>query len=74
MNEYMKRRWKERRISAVIQLGGCCVRCGTTESLEFDHIDPSTKTATIARLLHFLKRDFKKSYKSVNCCANRVMN
>jgi hypothetical protein len=24
-------------------LGGCCVRCGATEDLEFDHIDPSAK-------------------------------
>jgi 5-methylcytosine-specific restriction endonuclease McrA len=24
-------------------LGGRCVRCGSTEDLEFDHIDPTTK-------------------------------
>ena len=25
-------------------LGGKCVRCGATEDLEFDHIDPSAKS------------------------------
>ncbi len=29
-------------------LGGKCVRCGTTENLEFDHIDPSTKVFAIS--------------------------
>jgi 5-methylcytosine-specific restriction endonuclease McrA len=28
--------WKKR-------LGGVCVKCGTTERLEFDHIDPTSK-------------------------------
>jgi hypothetical protein len=28
-------------------LGGCCVRCGATQDLEFDHIDPSTKVFAI---------------------------
>jgi hypothetical protein len=28
-------------------LGGCCVRCGATDDLEFDHIDPSTKVFAI---------------------------
>jgi hypothetical protein len=28
-------------------LGGTCVRCGTTEDLEFDHIDPATKRFAI---------------------------
>lgn len=32
---------------ALNYLGGRCVSCGTTEKLEFDHIDPSTKSFTI---------------------------
>lgn len=28
-------------------LGGKCVRCGATENLEFDHIDPSTKVFAV---------------------------
>ena len=30
------------------KLGGKCVECGCTEALEFDHIDPSTKSFNIA--------------------------
>ena len=36
--------WKmNRRRDAVRQLGGKCVDCGSTENLEFDHVDPATK-------------------------------
>ena len=30
------------------KMGGKCVECGCTETLEFDHIDPSTKSFNIA--------------------------
>ena len=46
---YMRERWARRRASAIQQLGGCCARCGVTDNLEFDHIDPSTKSFTIAK-------------------------
>lgn len=29
-------------------LGGKCVQCGSSEELEFDHTDPSTKEFTIS--------------------------
>jgi hypothetical protein len=48
MNEYMKARWERRRKQAVEYLGGKCVKCGSEDELEFDHIDPSTKTYTVA--------------------------
>lgn len=42
------RAWKQaRRARLIDMLGGCCVRCGATEDLEFDHIDPSTKVFAI---------------------------
>ena len=53
-NEYMRRYMAERyerRRSAVVQLGGACVRCGATEDLDFDHIDRSTKSFTIGSRL-----------------------
>lgn len=34
-------------------LGGVCAHCGTTENLEFDHIDPQTKTSPINALLSY---------------------
>ena len=33
-------------------LGGKCAVCGTVEDLEFDHIDPKTKTGPIGRLVN----------------------
>ena len=43
-----RKRYTEKRISkAFIYLGGKCVECGTTDRLEFDHIDPSTKEENI---------------------------
>ena len=40
--------WKQARRARLIEmLGGGCVRCGATEDLEFDHIDPSTKVFAI---------------------------
>ena len=45
------RAWKAARRNRLIEmLGGECVRCGATEGLEFDHIDPSTKKFTISGL------------------------
>ncbi len=53
MNLYMKRRWVKRRAQAVTRLGGKCVECGSTDNLEFDHIDPTTKVCSIARASSF---------------------
>lgn len=49
LNNYMKDRWTKRRAFAVESLGGECVVCGTTDELEFDHIDPDTKIMSIAK-------------------------
>jgi hypothetical protein len=48
-NDYLLERYRERRAKLVAMLGGQCVRCGTTERLEFDHRDPETKVFTIGR-------------------------
>lgn len=45
------RRYADRKAQAVAYLGGKCIDCGSTQSLEFDHMDPSTKKAAIATLL-----------------------
>ena len=39
----MKLRKQQRRAKLIELTGGCCIRCGATKDLEFDHIDPATK-------------------------------
>lgn len=49
MNDYMKKRYEKRRLQAIEDLGGTCAQCTETKELEFDHVDPKTKTMSIAR-------------------------
>lgn len=46
----MKRWYDRRHAEAIETLGGHCAWCPATEGLQFDHIDPSTKTMTIAKM------------------------
>ena len=46
-NEYYQRK----RSKLIEQFGGKCVKCGSTENLEFDHIDRYTKTKKVSTLL-----------------------
>jgi hypothetical protein len=48
--EYMKEYRQRRLDEAVERLGGRCVVCGTTDGLEFDHVDPATKVREIASI------------------------
>lgn len=50
MNEYMQKRYHERRASGIEVLGGKCSSCGTEENLNFDHIDRMTKSFPISKL------------------------
>lgn len=43
-NEYHLDYYYRRRALIFQHYGGCCVRCGSTEDLEMDHIDRSAKT------------------------------
>lgn len=45
---YQLEKYHRRMSEARKLLGGRCVVCGTTEDLEFDHIDPMSKLFTIA--------------------------
>jgi hypothetical protein len=51
MREYMAMRYYKRMDKAITQLGGKCVKCGNCniDELEFDHIDPSTKSFEIGK-------------------------
>lgn len=44
---YNRHYWHERRQKIIDFLGGSCVNCGSTEFLEFDHIDPNDKSFDI---------------------------
>lgn len=50
MKEYMLRRYHERMADAKAQLGGKCVSCGSSKDLEFDHIDPNTKSYSVQKM------------------------
>lgn len=46
--KYNRERYRRQRASYIEALGGKCVTCGATERLEIDHIDPQTKSFTVA--------------------------
>lgn len=49
--EYNCQYYRQRREKFIQQLGGKCAICGSTEQLEFDHIDKTSKKAGIARMM-----------------------
>lgn len=51
MRDYMLRRYHKRRALLIEQLGGVCVRCGSTDRLEFDHTEKPTKSFSISKFL-----------------------
>ena len=50
MKEYMKQRRVKRRNQMIEKLGGKCVRCSSTERLEFNHRDPREKQFDILKI------------------------
>jgi 5-methylcytosine-specific restriction endonuclease McrA len=48
---YIKAWRAARRAQLIEMLGGCCMRCGAVEDLEFDHIDPITKRFAVGASL-----------------------
>jgi hypothetical protein len=61
---YNVERYHRLRAEYIHLLGGKCVICGSTNQLEFDHIDPGTKTIDVGKLLSVSKAvrdaEFKK--------------
>jgi 5-methylcytosine-specific restriction endonuclease McrA len=47
MRPYIKARKHARRARLIEMLGGQCVRCGATDNLHFDHINPATKRFSV---------------------------
>jgi len=65
MREYMLNRYHRRRAEAMLRIGGKCVDCGTTENLEFDHVDPTTKEFEISKIWSYSKT--KLEYELEKC-------
>ena len=49
MQQYMLERYHRRRNEAISKLGGKCVQCSERGNLDIDHIDPHTKSFTLAQ-------------------------
>ncbi len=56
---YMAAYRADRRAWALAELGGKCVRCGTTENLHYDHIDPTTKIKPVTAMLQASREKFE---------------
>lgn len=65
MNNYMKQRWQKRRLQAIEKLGGKCCNCTSVDNLQFDHIDPSTKITSIAKMSSMSEEKF---WNEINKC------
>lgn len=46
---YQLARYHKRRAEGIALLGGKCIVCGSTEKLEFDHVDPALKDFDVSR-------------------------
>lgn len=63
-----KRKWdketyQRQRKEVITLLGGKCVKCGSIDKLEIDHINPKTKTITFTRLYKSIKEKFYEELK-----------
>lgn len=60
MKDYMLRRYHKRRVDAIILLGGKCKICGSTDELNFHHINPDLKIMAIARMSSLSKQKWEE--------------
>ena len=63
---HKKKRYYETLSESMEKLGGKCVKCGATERLEFDHIDPKNKSFCITSRL--LMGDREKFQEELDKC------
>lgn len=62
-NERHKKLYKCRREEAIEALGGKCSQCGSSNKLEFDHIDPIIKTYHIHAVIMYSQELWEKELK-----------
>lgn len=53
--EYQRERYRIKKTEAVAELGGRCVKCSSTEDLQFDHIDPTSKVKNVTVMFNTVK-------------------
>lgn len=74
-NEYMRRymieRYRQRKLKAIVFLGGKCLFCGTNKELEFDHIECKNKNFTIAKLWSVSSQRFWKEIEKCQLLCRR---
>ena len=63
---YFKKRYYDTLSECIEKLGGECVKCGATERLEFDHINPKDKLFEITK--GFLMGDREKFQEELDKC------
>lgn len=58
--EYFRNYYRKRKQQYINMLGGKCSICGTTEQLQFHHVNRNTKDLAISRLMNFSKEIVEK--------------
>jgi hypothetical protein len=65
---YFKARYDARKEATFDLLGRACALCGSTEQLEFDHIDPSTKCFHLSHGFYSEERYWAEAKKCRTLC------
>lgn len=50
MKKYVLDRYHRLRAEFIDKMGGSCQSCGSTDRIEFDHVDPRTKSFNISKV------------------------
>lgn len=64
--QYLRDRYAAQRSEMYSYLGGKCVGCGSTEYLQFDHVDPAQKAFDVGAL--WGKKNLETVYKELDKC------
>jgi len=71
MRDYMRARYNGRMQHALATLGNRCKKCGSTQHLELDHVDPATKTRNVSALTAVGTRRFLSEVKKCQALCSK---